>query len=62
MTWQLVLVALVEALAVAYVVYALWPKKRRPRLLTRPDVKVDQLVRRKPPREPDEPAARDPDG
>lgn len=44
--WQIALVVLIEALALAFLVSRLFP--RRPRALTKPDVKVSALVRKKP--------------
>jgi hypothetical protein len=45
MDWQLAAVVVIEALALGYLASKLWP--RRPRALTKPDVKVGDLVRKK---------------
>jgi hypothetical protein len=46
MSWQGAAVLVIEALAVAYLVYKLWPS-RRPRVFEKPDVPADRLVRTK---------------
>lgn len=46
MWWQLVLVFLVEALAVAYLVRVMWPNAPRPRVLEKPDVRVKDLLKK----------------
>lgn len=46
MSWQVAVVLVIEALAVAYLVYKLRPGKP-PRVLTKPDVPASRLVRRK---------------
>ncbi len=47
--WQTALVVLVEALALAFLVSRFLPRRRRPRVLTKPDVKLSSLVRKKKP-------------
>ncbi len=46
--WQIALVVLVEALALAFLVSRFWLRGRRPRVLTKPDVRASDLVRKKP--------------
>lgn len=45
--WQTALVVVVEVLAIAFLASRLWPRGRRPRVLTKPDVKASDLVRKK---------------
>lgn len=48
MSWQIVVVVLIEVLAFGYLVYKLAPRKR-PRVLQKPDVKASDLVRKRKP-------------
>ncbi len=47
MSWQLALVIVIELLAVAFLVSRF--VTRRPKVLTKPDVKTSDLVRKKKP-------------
>lgn len=48
---QIVAVVVIEVLAVAFLVSRFWTRRRRrPRLLTKPDVPMSRLVRKKPSR------------
>lgn len=49
MTWQWIAVAVIEVLAVGYLVYRFVGPRRRPALLQKPDVKASSLVRKKKP-------------
>lgn len=46
MTWQWVLVVLIEGLAVAFLVWKLWPGSSRPKKLQKPDVKASDLTKK----------------
>ncbi|MBN8610887.1 MAG: hypothetical protein J0L92_09905 [Deltaproteobacteria bacterium] len=47
MTWQWIAVALIEALAVGYLVWHFVGPRRKPKILQKPDVKASALVRKK---------------
>ena len=47
MTWQIALVIVIQAAAIGFLVYRFWPRGKRPRVLTKPDVKASSLVRKK---------------
>ena len=47
MWWELAIVLVIQAAAIGYLVYRFWPRGKRPRILTKPDVKASSLVRKK---------------
>jgi hypothetical protein len=50
MTWQWVLVFVIEGLALAFLVWKMWPGARRPKSLEKPDVKASDLTKKREPR------------
>lgn len=50
-TVQIAAVVVIEALAVLYLASRIWTRRgRKPRVLTKPDVPVSSLIRKKPQR------------
>ena len=47
MTWQWIAVAVIEALALAFLVYKVFLPKRRPKRREKPDVKTSDLLRKR---------------
>lgn len=47
MTWQWIAVAVIEVLALSFLVYRFVGTKRKPKILQKPDVKVSALLRKK---------------
>lgn len=48
-TWQWIAVAVIEALAVGFLVWRLVGSNQTPKILQKPDVKASDLVRKKKP-------------
>ena len=49
MTWQWIAVAVIEALAVGFLLWRFVGPRRKPKILQKPDVKASDLVRKKKP-------------